>query len=180
VVNRRDVVVGAALLLLPGCGRKSPPPDPATLDRGTRVQGDIEVLSAAFELKERKIAAYGAIGERLRGDARDALASVMTHELAHAKRLADTIEGLGGRTAENGPWDMPPIAGEAAALGYALRLERTAIAAFVDLIPKLGDLRLRGTLAAILAADAEHLAVWSGVAGAPQVPDAFLVGGKSL
>ena len=61
-------------------------------------------------------------------------------------------------------------------LRFAVDLENTAIAAYIDALPKLGKGDLRATAAAIIANEAEHVAVLLGALGMEQVPGAFVFG----
>jgi rubrerythrin len=61
-------------------------------------------------------------------------------------------------------------------LKFAVDLENTAIAAYIDALPKLGKGDLRATAAAIVSNEAEHVAVLLGALGREQVPGAFVFG----
>jgi hypothetical protein len=71
---------------------------------------------------------------------------------------------------------FPPLADAHAALGFALDVETTAMAAYADALTKIATDSLRATLATILATESEHAAVVLGRLGRPQVPDAFVTG----
>jgi hypothetical protein len=59
---------------------------------------------------------------------------------------------------------------------FAVDLENTVVAAYIDALPKLSKADLRSTAAAIVTCEAEHIAVLLGALGQPQAPAAFVVG----
>ena len=58
------------------------------------------------------------------------------------------------------------------------QMENRVIAAYLDALPKLTSGEIRARAASILASEAEHLSVIQGALGRPQVPTAFVVGGR--
>ena len=61
-------------------------------------------------------------------------------------------------------------------LRFALDLEQTAIAAYIDALPKLSNGDVRATAAAIITNEAEHAAVLLDALGRDPVPAAFVTG----
>ena len=57
-----------------------------------------------------------------------------------------------------------------------MTLENTAIAAYIDAIPRLNTADLRAEGAAIVGAEAEHLAVLNGALRQRSAPTAFVTG----
>jgi hypothetical protein len=74
---------------------------------------------------------------------------------------------------------FPPLRNTEEALRFALDVEETQIAAYADAIPALFTPELRVTMATVLAAQAEHMAVVLGELDEPQAPQPFLVGAPS-
>ncbi|MEA2191912.1 MAG: hypothetical protein QOI73_2033, partial [Solirubrobacteraceae bacterium] len=72
--------------------------------------------------------------------------------------------------------DFPELRSQTDVLRFAVDLENTAIAAYIDALPKLGKGDLRATAAAIVSNEAEHVAVLLGALDEDQVPFAFVVG----
>jgi rubrerythrin len=144
---------------------------------GTAASRDVVVLNSALDLENLAVAAYKAALPLLSGTALSAGKAFLEHEQEHADALAEAIRQLGG--APNKPsrgYDFPRLNGQRAALSFAADLEETAIAAYIDALPRLTSPDLRGTAAAIVTAEAEHLSVLSGALGRPQTPRAFVTG----
>lgn len=144
---------------------------------GTAASRDVVVLNSALDLENMAVAAYRAVLPLLTGAALNAGKAFLEHEREHADALTEAIRQLGG--APNKPsrsYDFPRLAGPRAALGFAADLESTAIAAYIDALPRLTSPDLRGTAAAIVTDEAEHLSVLSGALGRPQAPRAFVTG----
>jgi len=144
---------------------------------GTAASRDVLVLNSALDLENMAVAAYRAALPLLTGAALNAGKTFLEHEREHADALTEAIRQLGG--APNKPsrgYDFPRLAGQRAALTFAADLESTAIAAYIDALPRLTSPDLRGTAAAIVTDEAEHLAVLSGALGRPQAPRAFVTG----
>ena len=162
---RRSLLAAAGGLLLSGCGRASSGGDSASkTDRGTQIEGDIEVLSGLLELEQQAHAFYtGARGEHF--------AQIAAHEAEHVRRLDQALQELGGKpqptAAAFANSDAPGV--------FAAKLENTLVAAYLDAIPKLADPKWRSLAAQIVAVEAEHLAVITGDAD-----KAFVAGEREL
>ncbi|MGI8593825.1 MAG: DUF4439 domain-containing protein [Solirubrobacteraceae bacterium] len=145
--------------------------------RGTAASRDVVVLNSALDLENMAVAAYRTVLPLLAGAALSAGKAFHEHEQEHADALAEAVRQLGG--APNKPsrgYDFPRLAGQRAALSFAADVEGTAIAAYIDALPRLTSPDLRGTAAAIVTDEAEHLSVLSGALGRPQAPRAFVTG----
>jgi len=138
---------------------------------------DVELLNSALDLELMTVAAYKAGAARLKGDVLQAGKLFLQHEQEHADGLVATIKDAGGKPNQaRASYDFPALRSQRDVLRFAIDLENTAIAAYIDLLPKLGTGDLRATAAAILSNEAEHVAVLLGALGEEQVPDAFVVG----
>jgi hypothetical protein len=183
VVDRRGLLLaGAAGALLSGCGGGSartatltptPTVDDATY---TRTEGDVEVLNGLLDLEHVFAALYVAHRGATRGAGRALYDTLIEHERDHVRRLIGAVRDLGGRPAA--PAAPSSAAGDPFAL--AERVERTAVAAYVDAVPKVADPDLRRLLATIVAVEAEHLAAARLQQGAVAVPVAFVAGARVL
>jgi hypothetical protein len=150
------LLAAAPAVLLAGCARK-PAADtrgPAATQGGSQTQGDIEVLGGLLEVERATLLALAGAGGGV-------LARARAHDRAHVERLTREIERLGGSVADR--------ASAVAASPQDAKL--TALAAYLDALPKLYDERLRALAAGIYAVEAEHLAAITG-----RTPDAFVVG----
>ena len=176
--RRRLLGMGAAAsgALLAGCA------DDAT-NRSVQTAADesdaadVELLNSVLDLELMVIEAYKSAAARLRGPTLQLAKGFLEQEQAHADALATAVRDLRGTP--NGPrssYELPRLRSRDAALRYAVDLENTVIAAYVDALPKLSQADLRSAATAILTCEAEHVAVLLGVLGEPQVPAAFVTG----
>lgn len=147
----------------------------------TQAQGDAAVLNAALELEHTAIAAYeiglGLLKGKALADAREFLA----HEREHAAALTRAVATLGTEPVKPRPRSayaagFPPLKTASQFLDFALDVEGTAVAAYLDSLAALNTDPLRAEMASIMTAEAEHMAVISGLLRRPQVPNAFVTG----
>lgn len=144
-------------------------------------EGDVAVLNALLDLEHLAVAAYGEGARLLGGAARSTGALLRDQEREHADGLAQVIRDLGGRPGRPKPARRyaPMFRGlrtESDVLRFAVDLENTAVAAYLDAVPKLTTPELRGTAAAILTSEAEHLALLRVALGEEPAPSAFVTG----
>jgi rubrerythrin len=168
------VVAGCTATFLTACAddTKSPATGPDESD-----DADVEILNAALDLELMAVAAYTAGAPLLRGELRKAGKLFLEQEQEHADGLESAIKAAGGTPNRAlASYDFPELKSRADVLKFAVDLENTAIAAYIDALPKLGEGDLRATAASIIANEAEHLAVLLGALGVEQVPDAFVFG----
>jgi rubrerythrin len=154
------------------------------MENGAGGGRDVMILNAALDLENTAIAAYTAGAALLKGAVLETGKLFLAHEQEHAAGLAQAIRDLGGTPNKAKPAaayanGFPKLRSQNDVLRFAVDLENTAVAAYVDAIPKLSDPKLRQTAAAINTNEAEHISVLLGALGKPPVPDAYVTGGKS-
>ena len=167
-------VAGGSAVFLSACGddTKSPVVLPDESDAA-----DVEILNSALDLELMAVAAYKAGAAHLKGDVLAVGKLFLEQEQEHADGLTSAIKDAGGiPNRAKRSYDFPELRSQTDVLRFAVDLENTAIAAYIDALPKLGKGDLRATAAAIVANEAEHVAVLRGALGHEQVPDAFVVG----
>jgi rubrerythrin len=167
-------VAGGSAMFLSACGddTKSPVVGPDESD-----EADVEILNSALDLELMAVAAYKAGAAKLRGDVLQIGKLFLEQEQEHADGLMAAIKDADGRpNRAKSSYDFPELRSQTDVLRFAIELENTAIAAYIDALPKLGKGDLRATAAAIISNEAEHVAVLLGALGEQQVPDAFVVG----
>lgn len=148
-------------------------------DDGSGSEADADILNSALELEYTAVAAYTAGAALLKGDVLAAGEEFLAQEQEHADGLVTAINDLGGTPVEpkaDDEYGFPKLSSQEDVLNFATELENTAIAAYVDAIPKLSVPELRVTAAQIVTNEAEHVSVLLGALGEPQVPDAFVTG----
>jgi rubrerythrin len=154
------------------------------MENGAGGGRDVMILNAALDLENTAIAAYTAGAALLKGAVLETGKLFLAQEQEHAAGLAQAIRDLGGTPNKAKPSaayakGFPKLRSQNDVLRFAVDLENTAVAAYVDAIPKLSDPKLRQTAAAINTNEAEHISVLLGALGKPPVPDAYVTGGKS-
>jgi Ferritin-like domain len=176
VVDRRAVLAGGGALLLAGCEKNSLR---ARIKRGAVVStGDVQVLNRLLALEYYAIAAYTAGLPLLGRSAAKVAKQFLGQEAAHASTLAGLVKQAGGVAVMPAPRYAlgQPVPGAIVSLLH--RLENAQVVAYVELIPQLSPGRLRSTAAAIMANDAQHVAVLRAELGRPPVPAAFAGGSE--
>jgi rubrerythrin len=172
-------VAGASVTLLAGCGDDTKSPNVQTASDESDA-ADVELLNAALDLELMVVEAYKAGAAHLRGSTLQLAKGFLEQEQAHADSLASAIRDAGGQpNRPKSSYDFPPLRSQHAVLRYAVDLENTVIASYIDVLPKLSQGDLRVTASAIVTCEAEHVAVLLGVLGEPQVPAAFVTGQTS-
>jgi rubrerythrin len=166
VITRRGLLAAAAVALA-GCGRAAKPTPMSTVDAGTQREGDVEVLGFLLAYERQGVALYARGGDPL-------LATLLERERGHVAQLERALRALGGP--QPAPLPLPPGRG----LALARRVEDTALAAYLDAIPKLADPALRALCARIVTDEAEHLAAVRLRLGEPAAPEPFVTGAKQL
>ncbi|MFN2616267.1 MAG: DUF4439 domain-containing protein [Thermoleophilaceae bacterium] len=175
--TRRELLAlgGAAAggALLTGCGADGAPKRDPKRDAG--------LLNVVLAYEHTAIAAYRAGGRFLTGGARGLADRIVAQERAHASALVRTIRGLGGRPvgpllADEYARSFPRLRTQADALRFARDLERRIVRAYLEALQQVSDPRLRPQLAAIVACEAEHLALVTERNGEAPAPDAFVTG----
>ena len=167
MTTRRGFLAAGALALA-GCGKAggTATPAPAT-DIGTRKRGDIEVLGFLLAYEQQSVSVYERGGPAPIGQ-------LLAREREHVQRLQRALDDLGGRP--QAPLSPPDGDG----LDLAERVENTALAAYLDAIPKLADPGLRALCAQLVTDEAEHLAAVRLALHRPVAPDAFVTGARQL
>lgn len=140
-------------------------------------QADVEILNGALDLELMAVAAYKAGARLLTGQALQIGKLFVEQEQEHADGLASAIKDADG-TPNRGKstYDFPVLRSQADVLRFALDIEQTAIAAYIDALPKLSNGDVRATAAAIITNEAEHAAVLLDALGRDPVPAAFVNG----
>ncbi len=168
---------GASAVLLGACSddTKNPIQGPDESDLA-----DVEILNAALDLEHRAVAAYKIGAGKLRGTRLAIVKLFLEQEQEHADGLGAAIKDLGGTAnrAKNA-YEFPVLRTESDVLRFAVDLENTAIAAYIDALPKLSESDLRGTVASIVTNEAEHMSILLDALGRDPVPTPFVTGRPS-
>ena len=179
--QRSGVIVGAAggpAMLLAACGGNATPNVVTGPDESD--QADVEILNGALDLELQAVAAYKTGAGRLSGSMLDFAKTLLEQEQEHADALAAAIKDAGGRpNRAKSSYDFPTLRDQTAVLRFAVTLENTAIAAYIDALPKLTQGDLRATAASIITNEAEHVAVLLDALGENPMPTAFVTGTAS-
>lgn len=178
--RRSGVIIGAGgtAAFLAACGdgaTRSVVTGPDESDRA-----DVEILNGALDLELLAVAAYKAAAPRMRGRVLEIGKRFLEQEQEHADGLATAIEDVGGTpNRPKSSYDFPRMRTQQDVLRFAVELENTAIAAYIDALPKFSQGELRATVASIVTNEAEHVAVLLDARGMQPVPEAFVTGSSS-
>jgi len=168
-------VAGASAVFLAACSDDTKNPVKAGEDESD--QADVEILNGALDLEHMAVAAYKAGAARLRGDRLAIVKVFLEQEQEHADGLAAAVKDADGKpNRAKSAYDFPVLRSEADVLRFAVDLENTAIAAYIDALPKLSEKDLRATVASIITNEAEHVSVLLDALGREPVPAAFVTG----
>ena len=180
--HRSGVLVGAAggsAMFLAACGDSATTPNAVT-GPDESDQADVEILNGALDLELLAVAAYKAGAGRLQGRMLEIVKRFLEQEQAHADGLAAAITDAGGQpNRAKSSYDFPVMRSQTDVLRFAVDLENTAIAAYIDALPKLTKGDLRATAASIITNEAEHVAVLLEALGENPMPSAFVTGKAS-
>ena len=170
-----DDVFSRGFLCPKGVALKELHEDPDRLRTPLVRAADGELAPAGWE------AAWAAIGERLRGEARNYAATIQTREERHTDRLSELIRELGGeppagRPPEDYAPQFPRMRTESEALRFAADLEERLVRAHLRALQTLPREDQRGVVAEIAAEEAEDLAAVYALSGEPAAQLPFVTG----
>jgi rubrerythrin len=150
-------------------------------DGGGDEAGDLEILNGALDLEHAAVAAYTEGVALLEGNVLKLGRQLLEHERQHVDGLSSAITELGGKPNEaRKSYPFPDLQSEGDVLRFAHDLEQTAVAGYLDAIPKLSSAALRATAVQILTAEAEHISVLLDELGRPPVPSSFVKGATKV
>jgi rubrerythrin len=173
-------VIGSSAVFLAACGDDGPSGGGGSARGPGGDEADAEILNSALDLELMAVAAYKAGARHLKGSILDMGQTFLEQEQEHADGLQRAIKDIGGRpNRAKSSYDFPTLRSQDDVLRFAVDLENTAVAAYIDALPKLSDGKLRATAAAIVTTEAEHISVLLDALGRPPVPSAFVVGRAS-
>ena len=167
-------VAGGTATLLSACGSDAAP-GAARAD----AEADAELLNGALDLEGVVIAAYRAGGPRLDGELAVTGRHFLEQEREHAEALRRAIRDLGAKPNRGRAADLPQLRDARAVLRFAVDLERTFVAAYLDMLPRLRAPALRGRVAAILTNEAQHVSVLEAALGEQPARGAFVTGTRA-
>jgi hypothetical protein len=144
---------------------------------GALTPADAIVLAPALEAEHRGLAAYTAAIPLLPAAAATIARRILGHELNQTATLAEMIRRAGVLPAGLAPsYDLGRPKNAGAVLQLLHGIERAQVAAYLQAIPRLTPGPARATVAAILAADAQHLALIRRSLGQNPAPQPFVTG----
>ncbi len=169
-------LVGGSAMFLAACTDDTK--NPVKTGPDETEDADVEILNGALDLELMAVAAYKTGAAQMTGSVLQIGKLFLEQEQEHADGLARAIKDADGvPNRAKSSYDFPVLRTQAdAALRFALDIEHTAIAAYIDALPKFSDPDLRATAAAIITSEAEHAAVLADALGRNPVPSAYVTG----
>lgn len=138
---------------------------------------DVGLLNHLLQLEHLAIAAYTAGTPLLDPATVKAGRLFLNDELFHAGSLAGWIKAAGGTPIKPEPsFDLGHPRNSQEVLALLHEVEALQIAAYLDALPNLAPTVIRRSVAAILANDAQHVAVVRAALGQPAVPSPLVTG----
>lgn len=167
---------GGSAMLVAACGNAKRKGPVATIPPESDA-ADVEILNGALDLELMSVAGYKSAAGKLKGSTLQIAKGFLEQEQAHIDALTTAIKDAGGTpNRAKSAYDFPVLRSQRDALRFAVGLENTAVAAYIDALPRLTKNELRGTASAILTTEAEHMSVLREALGQPPVPRAFVTG----
>ncbi len=140
-------------------------------------QSDVDYLNHALALKQYAVAAYTAATPLLKGREHTAAKRFLGQDLSHVSQLMSLINHVGGTpNPPRATYDLGHPSGAGALLRLLDTAENETIAGFLQLVPKVSPGVVRAELCAILANDAQHVAVLRLALRRNPIPAAFVSG----
>lgn len=178
--SRRQLLMAAGAgaagaYVLSGCG--SAPLRVKVRGEAKVAQSDIAVLNRLLGLEQWAVAAYTAGIPLLPHRTAKAAKQFLGQDLAHAVELTELVKKANGKPAKPpASYDLGNPSSSEDVLLLLHRIENAQIAGYLDMIPSLSRGRLRSAVAAILANDAQHIAVIRYELGRAPIPSPFVTG----
>ena len=167
---------GASAAALAACGDDTRNPNVQT-GPDESDEADVEMLNSVLDLELMAIEGYKSGAAALRRPRLEIAKRFLEHERAHAEALATAIRDADGRpNRPKSSYDLPRLRSERDVLRFGVDVANTAIAAYIDALPKLSQGRLRALAASIVTVEAEHLVVLRAALGEPPLGEAFVAG----
>jgi Ferritin-like domain len=171
----RAAGAGLAGLLAAGCGHTSLKAQ--VHNEKPVLDSDVELLNHLLDLEHWAVAAYTAATPLLPPATVKAGQLFLGDELSHAGDLAGLVRAAGGKPIEPRPsYPLGNPRGSTEVIGVLHTVEQALITAYLDAIPRLQPGTLKQHVVAILANDAQHLAVVRAALHLPAVPSAYVTG----
>jgi len=165
----------AVVGLLSACGSASHSDTSTSL--AANQQPIVRLLNHALDLKHYVVGAYTAATPLLRGRNHAAAKRFLAHDLSHVSELISLIKRAGGTPNEPQPtYNLGHPHGPSGILRLLDEAENATIAAYLDLLPEASPGYVRAALGAILANDAQHVAVLRLALRRDPIPEAFVRG----
>jgi hypothetical protein len=165
----------AGTLVAAGCGKQSLR---AQVHNSAPVlDTDVELLQQLLHLEHMGVAAYTAGTPLLAPATVKAGKLFLNDELSHAGALAGLIRAAGAKPNKPAPsYDLGRPRSSDEVLGLLHRIENAQISAYLAALPRLEPSVVKRSVVAILANDAQHVAVVRAALGQTAVPSAFVTG----
>jgi ferritin-like protein len=172
---RAASVALAGAVVAAGCGKQSLR---AQVHNSAPVLNtDVELLQQLLHLEHVSIAAYTAGTPLLAPATVKAGKLFLNDELSHAGALAGLIRAAGAKPIKPAPsYDLGHPRSSQEVLALLHRVENAQISAYLAALPRLEPSSVKRSVAAILANDAQHVAVVRAALGQTAVPSAFVTG----
>jgi rubrerythrin len=174
----QTAVAAGAMVGLAGCGNGSSRPNLRKLPPAAK-QADRVLLNQALDLEHEAIAAYTAGIPLLDGRPKKAAQLFLEQELSHAGEMYGLVKQAGGRPNKpKAAYDLGHPSTAADVLRLLHDLEQREVRLYLGVITRLSPGSVRAAVAAVLANDAQHVAVLRSTLGMVPLPSPFVTGAE--
>jgi rubrerythrin len=169
---------GGSVAFLAACGGGSKSLSATTsASLTTGLNADVAILNNAIDLEHISIAAYTAGIPLLTGTTQMAARQFLAQESSHVTALSRLVKQGGGKPiAERPTYNLGSPQRSSDVLAMLEMIERTAIGAYLDAIPRVSPGSVRTKLASILTNEAQHISLVRLALGTQPVPEALVTG----
>jgi hypothetical protein len=188
--TRRELVVvgaagaagaAAAAIATAGSGSGGARAPHAPPSVSTAAEVDIVVLDGLLRFERHCVAVYSLAEVGLIGGTRETAHTLLEHERQHALAVEGAIRDLGGTpqaAGELSEWRSAQAVarGRTSTLTLLHELEEQSVGAYIAAPEQITVEDVRATVGAVLATEAEHLALVLGELGAEQLEAPFVAG----
>lgn len=182
--SRRSLLVSVGAgatgaLLLAGCGSSSTRQAAPRVSPPAGSSSDAQLLNVLLGNEYYAIAAYTAATPLLSGAPGRVARQFLGQEVLHTDRLINLIQKAGGTPDRaDASFDLGRPGGSRELMRLLLEAEQRQLRAYVQAVPQLTSGPLRSNVATILAAQAQHEAIWRLQLGQRPAPTAFVTGNE--
>jgi rubrerythrin len=175
-LSRCGAGLGAGVIVLAGCSSRSQKAEVQALPAAAQ-NLDVAVLNRSLDLEYEAIAAYTAGIPLLGGRPKEAAKRFLNQELSHSGELAGLVKQAGGKPHKPKPmYNLGQPRDDRGVLSLLHEIEQRELRLYLQAVTQVSPGSVRAAVAAMLANDAQHLAILRSSLKLDPIPSAFVTG----